>query len=207
MGGRSGVARCERCGRVYRPCRFNRHHQRYCLDAGCVGERRRERQRAHYARKYREDGSFQEAERERCRASLRERRAAPAVAAPEGSSGAVSGELAVSVGLPCLELVATGLVAQLIGSNDPAEVLATARRLEARGQVVAAVAAVAARGSPKRGFFQSVPRHSVEAGMVVPRHSVEAERGGSSTLIGGRPGSLDSSGMATAMPVVAAGNP
>lgn len=140
MGRKSRHAQCERCGRLYRPCRHNRHHQRYCTHEACVAERGRERKRASYQRRYQTDKAFREAERQRCREGQQARRAA---AVAEAVLPPPSGSLT----LPNLELVAAGLVAQWIGSDDPAEVLEMARALARRGQLLT-VGAWLARGSP-----------------------------------------------------------
>lgn len=143
MARRSQQVRCERCGRLYRPCRHNRHHQKYCTHEACLAERARERKRASYRRRYQQDAVFREAEQERCRESLQARRGAAvaeAVLPPLPPPP-------VTPLLPDLELMATGLLAQLIGSDDPAEVLASARALERRGQLLS-IGVSAARGSP-----------------------------------------------------------
>lgn len=133
---------CERCERRFVPCRFNRHHQRFCGDEGCVAERRRERQRAWYRQRYEEDASFCEAERARCLAGVQKRRAAAVVVPVVDASVAVP-EVPESVSM----VLVTGLVAQLIGSADPAEVREAVRGFEVRGQRLTMGGALV-RGSP-----------------------------------------------------------
>ena len=126
-------AYCQRCGRQFTLCRYNRHHQNCCTHDACVIERRRERQRVSYGKRYRENDAFREAEQNRCRE--RGRRVS-AVEAPRPVA-------AINV-----ELLAAGMLAQMIDSSDPAEVLGTARALEQRGQRLA-VFAQSSRGSPR----------------------------------------------------------
>lgn len=102
-------ARCEQCGRPFHPDRYNRHHQKYCLDPDCVLERKRQRQRADYRRRYSGDSAFKEQERARCRTGLRCRRQPKApVVVPALSS-------------PSEEALA-GLVALLHDTDDPLHV-------------------------------------------------------------------------------------
>jgi hypothetical protein len=53
------------CGRRYVPDCFNAHHQQGCSHPACRRERKRCRDRLRYRRKYREDGAFREAEKQR----------------------------------------------------------------------------------------------------------------------------------------------
>jgi hypothetical protein len=137
---RKRSAICERCGRRFTVCRFNRHHQKFCTHPACVAERRRERRREHYRRKYRHDAAFREAEQKRCREALQRRR----------KQGAGSADTGAAETLPAqnVELVTAALVAQMIDSSDPIEVFRTVRRLEHRGRRLA-VAAASPRGSPQ----------------------------------------------------------
>ena len=138
MARRVRTAICARCGRKFVVCRFNGHHQQYCRDPDCVAERRRERQRAYYRKKYRADAGFREAEQVRCREGARRRRQEKdaAVSADEGDLALVD-----------LALVTAGLVSQLIDSRDPSAVAASTRGLERRGRELS-VSGGPARASP-----------------------------------------------------------
>jgi hypothetical protein len=139
MARRRRSATCARCGRVFKLCRFNGHHQKYCGDPDCVSERRRERQRRHYNSKYRDDTAFREAEQDRCREGARRRRAGVV-------SGTIVGPASV---LPSVDLalVTAGLVSQLTDSRDPLAVAESTRSFERRGLELA-VGGGSARASP-----------------------------------------------------------
>lgn len=139
MARRRRTATCRRCGRKFRICRFNAHHQQYCLHPDCVTERRRERQRQYYKKKYRDDAGFRGAEQMRCREGARRRRqekGAETVAPVEAVFSSVN-----------MDLVTLGLLAQLNESSDQRVVEATARRLERRGRELT-VSGGSARASP-----------------------------------------------------------
>lgn len=138
MARRVRPAICARCGRKFVVCRFNGHHQQYCKHADCVAERRRERQREYYRKKYRADAGFREAEQARCREGARRRRQAKDAAVSAAESDLSSVDLA---------LVTAGLVSQLTDSRDPSAVAASTRRLERRGRELS-VSVGSARASP-----------------------------------------------------------
>jgi hypothetical protein len=164
MANRKETGTCEQCGVKYLRCRFNKHHQKYCTRKSCVIKRRRERQRMHYRRAYRNDTAFADAERNRCKNGIRKRREDARRRSDEVPAG--SNPTIIN-----LELFAAGLLSQWIDSKDPVEVEDAARRLEKRGQQVA-VATLAVRGSPILGNFQTVPLHSLEVENPVPLHSL-----------------------------------
>ena len=140
MASRKEIGSCERCGRKYPRCPFNKHHQKYCTHPICVGERRRERQRQRYSKMYGDDQDFAESERERCRNGIRKRRKHACHSADEKVPN--RGEPQISI-----ELFAAGLVSQWIDSKDPKEVKQVARQLESRGQQLT-LATTTARHSP-----------------------------------------------------------
>ena len=138
MARRRPTATCARCGRHFHPCRYNAHHQSYCTDVPCVAERRRQRQREYYRKRYRHDEPFRQAEQTRCRkAMIRRRTPLPTVITP----------LEPAPSFFDFHLLATGLLAHIIGSNDPNQVHSTAQALQRRGQLLA-LAAPSARASP-----------------------------------------------------------
>lgn len=102
---------CGHCGRGFHPDRFNRHHQKYCLDDGCRAARRRALRRASYRRRLDDDAGFREAERQRCREAMRRLRSARRPG--RGACPDPPAPLAV-------EAVVAGLVAQLTDTSDPA---------------------------------------------------------------------------------------
>ena len=127
MANRKEFGSCERCGRKYPKCRFNKHHQKYCTRDACVVERRRERQRQRYQKMYRTDQMFAESERERCRDGIQKRRAD----AHQAADGIVTESEVSRINI---ELLTTGLLSQWIDSKDPEEVKQAALQLEKRGQ-------------------------------------------------------------------------
>jgi len=140
MASRKKMGICERCGTKYPKCRFNKLHQKYCTRTACVLERRRERQRKRYRKMYRNDQTFAESERERCRNGIQKRR--------EHVSQIADATLAEGkVSRINIDLLATGLLSQWIDSKDPEEVEQAARRLEKRGQQLALMT-TRARGTP-----------------------------------------------------------
>ena len=132
---------CALCGRHEQKCRFNQHHQKYCTDKMCKIRRRRARQAQRYKKKYRDDKVFQESERERCAAALQKRRVE---ALNESVSKTVASAETQEVNVL---LLARGLLAQLIDSDDPAEVIDAERRYVRRGQQLSN-SAQSSRGSP-----------------------------------------------------------
>jgi hypothetical protein len=140
MPRRRRTSNCERCGRRIQLCRFNAHHQKYCSTPDCKAERKRERQRKSYQKRYASDEAFRSSEQRRCREAIAARRSQ---SAEHPASAPPIAVIAVDV-----ELMATGMLAQMIDSNDPAEVLASARGFEQRGQLLT-LSTESARASPK----------------------------------------------------------
>ena len=140
MASRKEMGICERCGTKYLKCRFNKYHQKYCTRNACVVERRRERQRQHYRKMYRNDQTFTESERERCRNGITKRRAH----ARQTADQIVAESTVKRINI---QLLTTGLLSQWIDSKDPEEVEQAARRLEKRGQQLA-LERTTARHSP-----------------------------------------------------------
>lgn len=140
MARRRPTASCARCGRRFEPCRYNAHHQNYCTDVSCVTERRRQRQRDLYRKRYRHNELFRQAEQARCREAISRRRSATAESTvttpPENPAARLN-----------IELFTAGLLAQMIGSNDLEEVRGAAQALQQRGRRLA-VTAQSTRGSP-----------------------------------------------------------
>lgn len=139
MARRKRTANCARCGRCIKLCRYNAYHQKYCTDVSCVTERRRERRRNSYRKRYRDDAHFREAEQTRCRRNIRRRRIRCATAKDPSDT---------SLTPLNFEFFVTGLLAQIIGSNDPGEVHDAAYSLQQRGQRLA-IATPTTRGSPQ----------------------------------------------------------
>ncbi len=145
MANRKGIGICEKCGRKYRKCRFNKLHQKYCTRKICIKKRRQERQRQWYRKMYRTDQTFADAERERCRTGIRKRRKK----GRQTADGVLTDKAATKINI---EFLTSGLLSQWIDSKDPVEVEETARRLEKRGQQLA-LASVSSRGSPILKIF------------------------------------------------------
>jgi hypothetical protein len=87
-------------------------------------------QRERYNRKYRDEKDFQESECKRCAAGLRKRRGAKAL---EEQADA---KMLAAPPIVDLQLLARGLVAQLLNSDDPSEISDAVRHYERRGQRV-----------------------------------------------------------------------
>jgi len=104
------LPRCNACGRVFRPNRYNKHDQIYCRTPECVLERKRRRQRRLYNNRYRNDPEFRESERSRAAESNRRRRAAAKKKKPACQD---------SGGRDIYYLI-TGFVSHLAQSDDPA---------------------------------------------------------------------------------------
>jgi hypothetical protein len=122
------LPRCERCGRAFRPDRYNEFHQKHCTHTECVLERKRARQREWHARRRATDAAFRERQNARCREANRRRRAA---LRPQG--GGDDAEAAPVV----LADVVAGLLSQLTDTTDPHQLSASLREYAARGQRVA----------------------------------------------------------------------
>lgn len=178
MGRRVDTKGCERCGRIFQPCRFNRHSQKYCTDEVCVQARRREQQRQRYKKKYRGDALFREAECRRCGEGLRGRRKAGRTQAPQqadrqGKALAAAATPDATVAKPPpsfnMELFTTGFVSVMMNLPALPAVHETIRELERRGQQLAAMAALP-QGSPASARGENVPLHPLEAARGVPLH-------------------------------------
>lgn len=155
---------CQRCGRAFAPCAFNKHHQIYCTHDECRRERARERKRQYYNKRYRDDADFQEAERQRCKASLKERRekARDQPPPPTSALDAVN-----------INLLLAGLLAQSLDTVDHHDVLYLAREYESRGQALTTATTLAAPNAVLTAR-KTVPRHSLSREKAVPGHSLSS---------------------------------
>jgi len=148
------LPRCDACGRVFRPDRYNKHDQIYCLFPECVLARKRKRQRKSYNRRYRGDPEFRQSERDRAADAARRRRSAAKTACSvrDGPSAEPS---AAAVSELC-DLF-TGFVSHLSQSDDPSVVRDLMSGYADRGRRLAA--------EPEKRFqqvqetFFNVPRH------------------------------------------------
>ena len=122
------LPRCARCGRIFRPDRYNMLRQECCTHPECVLDRKRQRQREWQARRRAEDADFRRKGNARCAAANRRRRAAFRA---RGSPGRVAPSPAL------LANVVTGLLSQLTDTSDPAQLHASLIDYAARGQRVA----------------------------------------------------------------------
>ena len=127
------LPRCDACGRAFRPNRYNKHDQIYCLTPECVLERKRKRQRRFYNNRYRNDSEFRESERTRAAEGNRRRRAAAKAEKPacEGSGGNSGGM--------DIHYLITGFVSHLAQSDDPAIIGSLMSGYTDRGRRLAAV--------------------------------------------------------------------
>ena len=126
---------CRNCGRRFRPCVFNRHHQQWCSLPDCRRARDRARNRRYHRRRAASDDSFRQSERARCREAMRCRR----MAKPDGGA-AVSAAVSTDV--------LSGLISQLVDSTDPDVVGRAAARDAERGRQLSVASRI--RGSPGR---------------------------------------------------------
>jgi len=122
------LPRCAHCHRAFRPNRYNAYQQECCTHDKCVLERKRIRQRAWYARRRAEDPEFRDKENARCAEANRRRRAAHRARA--GPAESATGSLA-------LFDVVTGLLSQMVDTDDPVRVRASLLDYAARGRRVA----------------------------------------------------------------------
>jgi len=127
---------CCHCGRRFKPCAYNRHHQRWCSRPACRRERDRSRRRRYDRRRRESDEAYRRSERSRCREAMRRSRAA--------SDASVDSP---GVHPPVGELL-TGLVSQLAGTTDPQVVAAMMDAYAQRGRRLAVPSR--SRGSPGR---------------------------------------------------------
>lgn len=125
---------CCHCGRRFKPCVYNRHHQTWCPRPECRLARDRARKRKHYRHRSAHDPGFRESERARCRESMRRSRL------KEGD-----GIRSVPVTPASGELLA-GLVSQLAGTTDPQVVAGMMDAYAQRGRRLAVLSRI--RGSP-----------------------------------------------------------
>jgi len=156
---------CQHCGRHFAPCTFNKHHQVYCTDDHCRRERARARKRKYYNTRYCNDADFQDAERQRCRTNIRQRREQARKKPPPAPASPLD---AVNI-----DLVLAGFLAQALDTVDHHDVLYLAREYEARGQALSTATALAAPNAVLNPA-KSVPRHSLSLKTAVPRHSPPA---------------------------------
>jgi uncharacterized protein (UPF0371 family) len=112
---------CQRCSKGFTQSARNASRQKYCKRAVCVTDRRRERQRQHYTKRYHADEEFRRQERERCSVALKARR----------STAHRTALMSVNDGL-----VIRGMLASMLESCDSHEVLEVARSYESRGQAL-----------------------------------------------------------------------
>jgi len=124
---------CRHCGRRFKPCVFNRHHQQWCSLPECRGARDRERKRRYHLRRAASDSSYRESELVRCREAMRRIR----TAGPDAGAAADA---------PVCSEVLSGLISQLVDSTDPEVVRQAAARYAERGRLLSVSCRV--RGSP-----------------------------------------------------------
>lgn len=116
------LPRCA-CGRLYRPDRFNAHHQKGCMEGGCPCERKRRRDRQRYRDRYHGDVAFREGEKRRRAEARREAKAR--LRAGDGPPPAVRPAPAAPRALPEvaeLRHALAGMAALLAGEGDGARV-------------------------------------------------------------------------------------
>lgn len=134
-------AHCAACGARFAVSPYNAHRQRFCTERLCVQARKRERQRRWYNRKYKDDGSFARATRQRCAEANRRRRSRTVAMepgrAPPGLLDAAPPEV--------LGEVVLGLLCQLTDSADREELAVSLSSCRERGRRVAALAPVGSR--------------------------------------------------------------
>ena len=122
---------CERCGRRFRPNRYNASRQKYCLRPACVKERAQKRKRESYARRVARDQAFAKKERRRCAEANRTRRARRAAAAARPPAPAPDP-------VPDLRHVVLGMLSQMTDTVDSAQLAPALRSFAERGQRLAA---------------------------------------------------------------------
>jgi len=125
---------CKCCGRKFTPDARNRDRQQICGHPDCRRMASRAKKRRYYQNRKKNDPDFLEAERERCRNAMRVFR---------GKSGQ---QQRTEPPLRWAHELFVGLVSQLGGTSDPAEVAAIMNAYAARGRRLAVAAPV--RGSP-----------------------------------------------------------
>jgi len=131
----SGTRRfCAHCGKHFKVCTYNAHHQKFCLREHCVRDRKRRRQRESYNRRYSRDPSFRETERGRAREGIRRRRQAKGPPTDP------------TVLLFDSREVVAGLVSQLADIADPAELQRTIHHYARRGRRLTLQCPVGDRG-------------------------------------------------------------
>lgn len=126
---------CRHCGRKFKPCVYNRHHQKWCDHPECRAERDRARNRRYHRRRLSSDETFRQSERERCRESMRRSRQA-----------AKGVEIADSFSTVPADVVLAGMVSQLVDSIDPQVVGQAMNFYAERGRNLAIPSRI--RGSP-----------------------------------------------------------
>lgn len=126
---------CRYCYRKFVPDARNRDRQRVCRRPECRKADSRAKKRLYYHRRLEREEGFLEAERVRCREAMRaSRRRAAERSAPKPGPACAHGDLLA------------GLVSQLGGTADPAEVAAMMGVYADRGRRLAASAPF--RGPP-----------------------------------------------------------
>lgn len=127
---------CKYCDRKFTPDARNRDRQKVCGRPECRQAAAREKKRRYYRRRLEREPGFRETERARCRKAMRISRLK---AAREQRAGPEPPP-------PCPHELLVGLVSQLGGTSDPAEVAAMMSVYADRGRRLTAATSV--RGSP-----------------------------------------------------------
>jgi hypothetical protein len=65
---------CEKCRKPFEFCKFNAHHQKYCMRSGCIHKRTKKRQSEYQNKRYHADGKYSARQRKNSRENARRRR-------------------------------------------------------------------------------------------------------------------------------------
>lgn len=137
---KNGFDICDECGRSFKICKFNAHHQKYCTRSGCVNKRKKIRQREYQNKRYHTDDKYKEKKRKAARLNARRRRNKNKLDAK-----VIQKKQPQKLEINSLEVL-RGIVAQLTDECNPEVVHERLLSYEARGQQLSHLSAIS-RGS------------------------------------------------------------
>jgi len=149
------LPRCDSCGRLFRPDRYNKGRQKNCVHPDCVRARKQLRQRKWHADRRAADPDFRTSENARCAKANRLRRAAVKAKA-EAAEQASAAAAVERTRMEALSDTVAGLVAQFTDTKDPLQ-------LEKAGRAYADWGRRLSAGRPSPNRFRQDRCHSTFA--------------------------------------------
>ena len=133
---KKGFDVCEECGRLFKVCKFNAYHQKYCTRSGCVHKRKKRRQRESQNKRYHTDDEYKEKKRKAACKNARRHRS------KKKSDAKVSQKKqAQKIEINPLEVL-MGVVAQLTDECNPTVVHERLLSYEVRGRQLSQISSI-----------------------------------------------------------------